>query len=145
MLSHTTRSLRLSLGFLLGLGVLGGCQGRGPDRVPVAGEVKLDGYPLPTGTITFTPIGTGTAGFGTITDGRFTISQEAGPSPGECKVEILSYQKTGRQVAGMSADGSGKTDETKQVVPDKYSTNSTLKHTLPPGGDLACRFELKSN
>jgi hypothetical protein len=107
--------------------------------------VTLDGNPLPTGTITFTPTGMGTAASGTITDGRFTIAQDAGPSPGECKVEILSYQKTGRQVAGMSADGSGKTDEMKQVVPDKYSTNSTLKHTLPPDGDLACRFELKSN
>ncbi|WP_439628922.1 hypothetical protein [Gemmata sp.] len=112
--------------------------------MPVSGEVKLDGYPLPTGTITFTPTGAGTAASGTITEGRFAIAQDAGPSPGECKVEVLSYQKTGRQVAGMSADGSGKADEVKQVVPDRYSTNSTLKHTLPPGGDLTCRFELRS-
>jgi hypothetical protein len=78
------------------VGLLGlwGCGGSG-GRVPVNGEVRLDGKPLPNVRVTFIPEkGTeGTSGFGdTGSDGRFIIADtkegKPGLVPGKYKVVV---------------------------------------------------------
>ena len=91
--------------------------------------VTLDGQPLSEGHITFQPVAEGPSAGGKIQEGRFTIEQAAGPSPGEYRVEILAYQPTGRQVP--DSDFPGKmTDELKQVIPDRYKTDTAMKVTV---------------
>ncbi len=142
-----TRPLRMISGFaalIVGCASTVGCQEKGADRVAVSGRVSLDGSPLPTGTITFHHADKGAAASGEITDGAFSIPAASGPSPGECKVEIFSFKKTGRKIPGIAADGSGKTDEMVQVVPTQFNSSSTLKQTLNANGEKACVFDLKS-
>jgi hypothetical protein len=109
-----------------------GCN-QGPARVSVAGKVTLDAKPLPTGTITFIPVGNGIAAQADIRDGQYTIPAASGPTTGEFKVEVLSSQPTGKKIAGPSSDDSGMTTEMKQVVPTKYNSQSKLRQTFQPG------------
>jgi len=134
---------RLLAAWILAAALVGGCQNKGSDRTAVSGEVTLDGQPLATGMITVIPI-RGTPASAEIANGKFAISAGVGPSPGECTVEILSYKKTGRKIPGIGADGTDKTDEVIQIVPDRYNVRSTLKQTLKPGSDNPFTFELKS-
>jgi hypothetical protein len=114
------------LGMLVVL--LVGCGPSGPTRIPVTGQISFDGQPLSKGTITFIPTGEGTAASGEIIDGKFAIAQEVGPSPGRSRVEVLSYQETGRQVPGM-VPGTME-PEIKQVIPDQYNTRTKLEQEL---------------
>ena len=64
----------LPLLVLLSAVVTIGCGDGRPTRVPVSGQVLIDGKPLPCGTVKFIPVGH-RASFGEIgKDGRFTLS-----------------------------------------------------------------------
>jgi len=128
----------VGLSFMVTL--LVGCGPSGPTRIPVTGQVSLDGQPLSQGTITFIPTGEGTAASGEVVDGKFAIAQEVGPSPGPSRVEVLSYQETGRQVPGM-VPGTMEA-EIKQVIPDQYNTRTQLEQELV--ADQPVRLELTS-
>lgn len=118
---------------------LAGCGGpRGPERVEVSGKVQFDRQPLASGTITFVPQTAGTAASGPIANGQFHLSREQGPSAGKCRVEILSYQETGRKVAGPTAL------ELKQIIPARYNTGSSLECVLEATGANSCEFALES-
>ncbi|MEN6495592.1 MAG: hypothetical protein ABFD16_15030 [Thermoguttaceae bacterium] len=135
----------LSAAMTIALAALSGCGGPiGPQRVEVSGKVQLDHQPLASGTITFVPQTAGTAASGPIADGQFHIPKEQGPSAGKCRVEILSYQETGRKVAGPTADGSGMAAELKQIVPARYNTGSSLECVLEATGANSCEFALES-
>ncbi|MCS7271712.1 MAG: carboxypeptidase-like regulatory domain-containing protein [Gemmataceae bacterium] len=74
---------------------MAGCGGGSGARVPVNGEVRLDGKPLPNVRVTFIPEkGTeGVGGFGeTGSDGRFVIADtkqgKPGLAPGKYKVTV---------------------------------------------------------
>lgn len=124
---------------------VGGCGGAGgPERVEVAGKVELDGQPLDAGTITFIPQGTGTAATGPIAEGQYALPLTQGPSPGKCRVEILSYRETGRKVEGPTSDGSGRAAEMKQIIPPRYNTHSELECVLRTEGKNTCDFTLAS-
>lgn len=123
----------------VGLSGLSGCSAdRGPQRVEVSGKVQFDGQPLSTGTITFIPEGQGTAASGQIANGEFHLPKDQGPSPGKCRVEILSFQDTGRKVEGPSGA------ELKQVIPTKYNTSSSLECVLIAEQLNSCEFKLAS-
>ena len=116
---------------LLGLFVVtAGSGGCGPadefQHVGVSGKVTLDGKSMTNGTITFVPLITGPAAYGTITDGQYAIARREGPGPGSYRVEISDIQPTGRRVP--DSEYPGKTiEETRNAVPRRYNLNSTLR------------------
>jgi len=96
--------------------------------------VTFDGEPVPTGAIKFTPTD-GTAGPTTgakITNGSYTISASQGATVGPNRVEIVAAKKTGRKVPDANQPGKER-DETVQMIPAKYNTNSELKKTVTTG------------
>ncbi len=77
-----------------------GCGGGGPPsgRLPISGEVTLDGQPLDQGAIQFEPTDKTSklnAG-GVIANGKYKIGSEQGLPPGKYKVSITSVAKDTR-------------------------------------------------
>ena len=132
---------------VLGLFVVtAGSGGCGPadefQHVGVSGKVTLDGKSMTNGTITFVPLVTGPAAYGTITDGLYTISRREGPGPGSYRVEISRIQPTGRRVP--DSEYPGKTvEETRNGVPGRYNLNSTLRVEVKGGSDQTFDFVLE--
>jgi hypothetical protein len=79
-----------SVGCLLAL--LSGCSGGDPDRVAVAGQVQVDGAPLPRGTVQFIPdAGTpGPAVVAEVVAGRFELPRDQGPITGDYQIEVYA-------------------------------------------------------
>lgn len=63
-------------------------KGSSTPKVKVSGTVKLDGNPVPGGTITYFNTTTGNAAVGTIKDGAYEIPAKDGVNPGESGVVI---------------------------------------------------------
>lgn len=131
---------------------LAGCGGEDDPwpRAAVSGQVKLDGQPLASGTITFFPSGAtkGPAAGGEIIDGKFSIPEHEGPVVGTNRIEVRSVQKTGRMVASPSAveaDGPATegmlVEEFADIVPKRYNTYSELERTIEP--DIENQFDLR--
>jgi hypothetical protein len=82
----------IPLGFAVVVG--GALSGCGERRVPVEGEVTLNGQPVARATVTFTSED-GSKVFSGLTDesGKFTLSGPAGPgaAPGSYKVTVVKY------------------------------------------------------
>jgi len=122
------RRLAAAAGVVI-LPVLIGC---GADRVQMRGTVTYDGNPIDNGTIVFVPDGgdsrpkTATR----ITDGKYEFEPNFGPLPGKYKVEITWDKKTGRKISTGDADSR---DETKQVLPSQFNTQTTLTAEIKRG------------
>jgi hypothetical protein len=132
------------LGLLAATAGSGGC---GPtdefQHVGVSGKVTLGGKPMTGGTITFVPLASGPAAYGTITDGQYTIARREGPGPGSYRVEISRIQSTGRRVP--DSEYPGKTvEETKNAVPRHYNLNSTLRVDVKGDHDQTFDFTLEA-
>jgi hypothetical protein len=108
----------------------------------VSGRVTFDGQPVDGGAITFVQEGGVNAQRvgGQINDGKYNISTEKMP-PGKYKVEIVWNKKTGKQLPNPN-DAGTMVDETKQVIPIKYNSNSELSAEIKSGANTA-DFELK--
>jgi hypothetical protein len=128
----------------LSLCLAAGCDGTG-GRVPVAGTVTFDGQPVDGGAIAFLPEGEGDGDRpkpGTrIDEGRYAILARKGPVPGVYRVQIHWAKKTGKKVPFDSPPVL--IDETRQVIPEKYNTQSTLRVEVHSGSN-AFDFDLKS-
>lgn len=88
--------------------VSSGCGNKGFDRVPLAGQVKQDGVPVPLADLLFVSRPgqeirerpqTGTR----IVDGKFSIPREYGPLPGPQLAKILLLREI-EQKADPAAD-----------------------------------------
>ena len=132
---------------VLGLFVVtAGSGGCGPadefQHVGVSGKVTFGGKPMPSGTITFVPLASGPAAYGTITDGQYGIARREGPGPGSYRVEISRIQPTGRRVP--DSEYPGKTiEETRNAVPGRYNLNSTLRAEVKAADDQTFDFALE--
>ncbi len=120
--------------------LIAGCGGSDIARVEVSGTVTLGGQPLEQGKIQFQPVAGGPSAGGDIADGEFTIPVDRGPSPGKYKVEIRSYQPTGKQVPDPDFPGKME-DQTRNVVPKRYNDQTTLEKDISIDGPN--RFEFK--
>jgi hypothetical protein len=106
----------------------------------VAGNVTLDGQPLPTGLIRFVPADGQTAtADATITDGKFTATMPVG----EKRVSISSPKVVGKRKMYETAD-SPTVDSIQELLPPKYNAQSTLTITVKPGNQEQ-PYELTSN
>jgi len=123
-------------------GLLAGC-GAKSDRLPVHGQITLDGAPLPTGTIAFTgPDGSAVAA-GNIQDGKYTVSESGsrrGIPPGTYNILITSWLETpGEELPG------GGFSKGKSAIPEKYSNPKTSGFTADIQPDkVEFNYELTS-
>jgi hypothetical protein len=132
-----------SLFVLVGLAiVLAGCGNR-VSRVPVKGNVTLDGKPIADGYITFKPVpGTSSpAAGGRILDGRFAVGQKGGLLPGKFRVEITASRPNVGKIA-IDPETHKKYTPIEQYLPARYNTQSELTAEVPSSKDYS--FELQS-
>jgi hypothetical protein len=112
---------------------LGGCGEAQPLRVPVSGVVRLDGDPLPDGTIYFVgQDGLGPDG-GPIVAGQFSIKVR----PGAKRVEIRSL----RQVEPPPPPPKS---AWQNYLPLRYNSDTTLTAEVTATGPNHFEFPLES-
>ncbi|MFH1302886.1 MAG: hypothetical protein ABIK07_17630 [Planctomycetota bacterium] len=116
------------------------------ERAAVSGTVTFDGKPLPEGSIQFVPDVDSTgkpvrgkAVQALISDGKYTLEADQGPTVGPNKILINATQKTGKF---QDFDGK-KTEILKQYIPEKFNSDSTLKFDVKAGPNTA-DFSLES-
>jgi hypothetical protein len=119
--------------------------GCGSGKIPVNGEVQFAGKAVEEGMIMFEPAdGKGPTTGGTITDGTYELTGEAGATPGEKIVRIVALRKTGRMIpAGSPAPPGTMVAEVIQCIPSRYNDQSTLKVAITPGKANTHDFDLK--
>jgi hypothetical protein len=81
--------------FLVFLALVGCGDGR-PARVPVSGQVLIDGQPLTFGTIRFIPAGHRASQGAIDSSGRFTLScysENDGAVPGKHRIEVTACER----------------------------------------------------
>ena len=111
---------RLSVFLLLLLPLLAGCGDSRPRRVPVAGQVLIDGEPLRTGFVRVIPDNARPATGQIDRDGRFrleTFEGEDGCVLGTHRVEIIAKQSQGYTAI-------------KWLTPQKYQDATTSELTV---------------
>jgi len=117
---------------LIGMALLTGCSSDG--RTGVEGTVTYDGQPIPVGTITFLPVGEGGIKCGgRIENGHYEVEPRFGPMPGPHRVEIHWAQPTGKTYKNEFGEVF---DVTREGLPDKYHSQSTLTATIKRGGNV---------
>jgi hypothetical protein len=105
-----------------------GCAEANPlGRLPISGEVSLDGQPIDNGSIQFAPTDTqgGIASGALITNGTYNIAAEQGLTPGIYTVRISAPE------GGVATDDPGGETEglvATERIPAEY--NSESKHTV---------------
>lgn len=115
-----------------------GCGGGSASSVQ--GSVTLDGEPVSNGNIMFFPAATdGIKGAAAIENGKYAIGPETGLKPGKYRVEVSWHRPTGKKIP--SADPGMTVDETREAVPAKYNTATTLTAEID-GSGKAQDFEL---
>ncbi len=110
-----------------------GC-GSGSRPIPMRGEVTFDGRPVEEGTITLTPTDghTGPGTGGTITNGRYEIPGNVGPTTGgKYRVEISGYAKLGKMVPDPFNPTGPQLPYKENYIPAKYGMQSTLVVEVP--------------
>lgn len=137
--------MRKLLCFVMATACMLGCNGNGPNRSEIRGNVSLDGVPLENGSILFTPIdGTdGLAAGGRIEQGNYQLTAANGPTVGWNRVEIRGMRKTGKKLPKPFAPPGEMIDEMVEAVPPKYNSLSTMKVEVKPTENIA-DFDLES-
>ena len=115
----------------------------GPQRGAVRGRVTVDGQPVENGSIRFTPVQgtTGPVSGAAIENGEYSVSKALGPVVGTNLVQITGSCKTGQKITDRLGI---LVDERVSMVPEHYSSQSTLVRQVEPGNQVF-DFELSSN
>jgi hypothetical protein len=119
--------------------VLTGCGG-----ARLEGKVTFNGEPVDGGTISLIPEGGGPGQRnvpGQINDGKYSLGASRSIESGTYRVEIYWHKKTGKQIP--SSDPPNKVDETIQVIPKKYNTESKTTIEIT-SGTITKDFDLTS-
>ncbi len=137
--------------FAVLLALLGaGCGGEteGPMRVPVSGNVTVDGQSLESGVIRFIPDGPagGPAASAVITAGKYQLTEADGPVFGSQRVEIeatnyLSFEIDDEQGFAAAAT-SGELKDAENPIPPQYNQQSTLEVRVTDGEGHQFDFSL---
>lgn len=122
-----------------------GCDS-GPKRIAIEGTVTLDGQPLQQATLILTPKTNGSPTAAVIENGRFGISAEYGPTPGDYFVRINpppgGQEPTVREPGLERSDSHRETDV--QRIPIAYQRNGEISVTLTGDHHQLLRFALRS-
>lgn len=132
--------------------LLAGCGSadpRGP-RVPVHGEVRLDGQPLLAGVILF-HCGEGDdklSAVGTIENGVYAITKQDGPLVGTVRVEFQAKPIPQDQFEA-ALDEAARTRKRPQLdvvaIPPRYGQSSQLTADVTLDGNNQFDFDLRSD
>ncbi|WP_417379153.1 hypothetical protein [Gimesia sp.] len=121
---------------LLALSIQGCFQGTGSNESEVSGFIKLDGEPLPEGTITFISADNTThSAQGKIQNGKYVVIVPVG----EKQVEIHASRWTGKPYEKYDII------ETEQYLPAIYNENSQLTAEVTSAQNIQLDFELDSS
>src|SRR5687768_6501575 len=107
------------------LALYAGC-GKQSDRLPISGEVTLDGAPLDSGAIRITSIGgekvlaTGAM----IENGQFDIPQSKGLPPGTYHLEITAPDNSAPPVLSRGEPGERGVPTQPDRIPPEYNAES---------------------
>ena len=114
-------------------------------RLPVSGEIKLNGQPLDQGTILFAPKqAQGVSSGGDILDGAFQIEEHKGLTPGSYFVRIYAADEEGEDVEPQLPGPGIKTK--RERIPPKYNLRSELKLVVEASqGEAVFDLDMKSN
>jgi hypothetical protein len=122
-----------------------GCGPTGPTRAEVSGTVTYNGQPVEQGAISFFPAPgvVGPEAGGEIKNGKYFIPRKTGPVVGKNRVELRSFQKSGRRIQDPTAPPGTLTDEITNIFPPEFSSQSTLTKDIQKGKNEIV-FEIKS-
>ena len=111
-----------------------GCNSEPFERGEVAGTVTFGGQPISKGTITFIPEDSPGASASTeISDGKFKLLKQVGPSVGKHRVEILATREGVKKEAGPPHPPGTMVEVTEQYLPAMYNHQSTLQYDVTAG------------
>ena len=68
-----------------------------------------------------------------IKDGKFYIPRKTGPVVGKNRVELRSFEKSGRMIQDPTAPPGTLTEEIANIFPPEYNSNSTLIREVQSG------------
>ena len=131
----------------------------GPEYVAVGGTVSIDGKAVEKGVISFVSEDGKRTAAGQIVAGAYEIPEQDGPSPGQQKVSINAFRKTGERKKsskmamfddkgtyikppGESTTSEGMVETREQFLPAKFNSMTTLTAKLKSGRNGGVDFEL---
>jgi hypothetical protein len=130
--------LSLFLPFLVLFAPPAGCKSgpAAPDNLaPVSGRITLRNEPLKGANVRFQPVKGGGDSYGTTDDdGRYTLRYGGGT--GIADGAIIGSHNV--QITKLDRNQDG-----KELVPDRYNTNSHLTCDVPAGGKKDADYNLK--
>ncbi|MBX3442430.1 MAG: hypothetical protein KF774_08480 [Planctomyces sp.] len=123
---------------------LSACGEAGPLRLPVQGEVTLDGEPLEAGRIRFVPAASrGVEGYAAIIAGEYRLSDDAGLPPGDYRVEVEGQVELGFALDDDIAFANRpKKPLPPPSVPERYRRDTPLEATVVAGQPNEFHFPL---
>lgn len=124
---------------------LAGCgSGDSLHREAISGTVKLNGQPLKAGLIEFQPAtpGVATTGATGITDGSYSLRTADGLQPAKYEVRITSASPVVERKPG-EMPGDNPAPVSKEVIPAKYNSATTLTAEVTSGGPNKFDFDLQ--
>lgn len=128
------RSTVCGSGLMLLVAALAGCGDGRPTRVPISGQVTIDGAPLQFGSVLFVPASGRSAGGSLDKDGRYFLScfeKGDGAMVGDYRVAITGSEQLGETAVRWHA-------------PKKYKDAATSELTATVDGPKEdMNFELK--
>ncbi|WP_165247196.1 carboxypeptidase-like regulatory domain-containing protein [Paludisphaera soli] len=152
----TSRTLPMRLAAVAAvLAVSWGCGGGdGLPRQAISGKVTLDGQPLESALVTFTPTGAGgdsTSGAAQVSSGSFSIPKADGLIPGNYRVSVSVPKevpvKASRKKETDSVTGeeiAPPTTALGEALPERYNAQSELTADVAEAGPNDFTFAVTS-
>ena len=127
---------------LLSVSVLAGCGPTNPERVPVYGQVTVDGQAAEDGVVRFEPIGeergmNRASAMVPIVNGKYQVETGGGLQQGRYRVRIRVERKTGKKTKRRTFSGDIlEVDETVLVSSPRHAgKESPLEYTAQSASD----------
>lgn len=118
-----------------------GCSSGGPDIAYVTGRVTMDGKPLANAAVVFIPENGRPAGATTDADGNYVLNftqGRRGAIPGKNLIRVSTQREAQEDASGKPIPAS------RETVPAKYNTNTSLEFTVEPKKKNVANFDLDS-
>jgi len=121
-----------------------GCGSSNPlGRKAISGTVTLDGVPLASGSIEFTPLGGGVSSGAVIESGKYEIPAESGLPPGKYRVSIVDNPPAAPLPPGHMP-GDDLPPQPKPRVPPSWNQNSTHEIEVTQQGPNRFDFSIST-
>lgn len=129
LISHLRRIAALTLFVCVSTSITGCSQSDGPKLYPVTGKVTFEGEPVKEGRITLRKVdGDKRSYSGSISEGRYELTAEAGPSA----VEVIAS----RLIPGKFDRSNGTPEPVGEMyIPKKYNEATTLQVEVKSGSN----------